>query len=307
MTPTPSPIDAPSARLAWLLAALPPLFWSGNFLIGRAMRDEIPPLQMSLWRWVVAFAFLAPFALRHIGPHLAQLRREAPFLAVLGAIGILAFSSLLYAALHTTTVLNAALINSLMPVATFLFAFAILRQRLTGRQLAGVALAISGAGAVILRGDASRLIGFAPNPGDLLVLAGLTFWALYTVLIRWRPTRLPLPLFLAATVALGIVFHLPLVAWEAAVVGTFALTPATAGTILYFGIFPSVLAYLFWNQAVAALGPGRTGMFMYLMPIFSAGLGWAVLGEPVRAYHGAGLVLIFTGIWLVTRSDVWHA
>lgn len=292
--------------MAFLLAALPPLFWSGNFLIARAMRDEIPPLQMSFWRWMVAFAVLAPFAARQLRPHLGRIRREAPFLAVLGAIGVLAFSCFLYAALHYTTVLNAALINSLMPVATFLFALAILRQRLAAPQVAGITIAITGAATVVVRGDIAGLLGFTPNPGDLLVLAGLTFWALYTVLIRWRPTRLPLALFLAATIALGALFHLPLIAWEASVKGAFALTPATVGAIFYFGVFPSVLAYLFWNRAVAALGPGRTGMFMYLMPIFSAGLGWAFLGEPIRPYHGAGLVLIFAGIWLVTRAGSSH-
>jgi drug/metabolite transporter (DMT)-like permease len=294
---TPSASD--TNRFVWLLAALPPLFWAGNFLIARLLRDAVPPFQMSFWRWVVALLVLLPFAWPQVKADLPGLRRDAPFLAVLGLIGVTAFNCLVYVALHHTTVVNAALINSLMPVATFLFALLILHEHPTGRQFAGIAVSLLGAAAIIARGDVTLLLSLRFNQGDLLVLAGLTFWALYTVLIRWRPSRLAPLAFLVGVITFGILFHLPLVAWEVATVGGFVPTfPAAAG-ILYFAIFPSLLAYIFWNKAVAALGPGRTGMFMHLMPIFSAILGVGILDEPFLAYHAVGIVLIIAGITLV--------
>jgi drug/metabolite transporter (DMT)-like permease len=294
---TPSASD--TNRFVWLLAALPPLFWAGNFLIARLLRDAVPPFQMSFWRWVVALLVLLPFAWPQVKADLPGLRRDAPFLAVLGLIGVTVFNCLVYVALHHTTVVNAALINSLMPVATFLFALLILHEHPTGRQFAGIAVSLLGAAAIIARGDVMLLLSLSFNQGDLLVLAGLTFWALYTVLIRWRPSRLAPLAFLVGVFTFGILFHLPLVAWEVSTVGGFVPTLSSAAGILYFGVFPSLLAYIFWNKAVAALGPGRTGMFMHLMPIFSAILGVGILDEPFLAYHAVGIVLIIAGITLV--------
>jgi drug/metabolite transporter (DMT)-like permease len=290
-----------AATIAYVLGILPPLFWAGNFLLARAMRDEIPPFQMSFWRWVVAFLILLPFCLRALPTQMPRIREEMPFLALIGAVGILAFNCFIYAALHHTTVINAAIINSLMPVVTFIFAALLLRDRLGGDQMLGVAIAFGGALVVIARGEPAVLMQMTLNRGDLLVVGGLTFWAAYTVLIRWRPTRLPLNIFLIATIGFGILFHLPLIIWEFAAVGGFAVTPETAGTILFIAVFSSILAYIFWNMAVAALGPGRTGMFMYLMPIFSAVLGVGFLGEHFALYHLIGIGLIFAGIALVTR------
>ncbi|MDQ4062050.1 MAG: DMT family transporter [Pseudomonadota bacterium] len=297
---SPRPAEGPP-RLAYVIASLPPLFWSGNFLIARLMRDAIPPFQMSFWRWTLAFAILLPFAWTTGRERWPQLRQEAPYLAFLGLIGVTAFNCFIYVALHHTTVVNAALINSLMPAVTFLFALALLREPLPARRVLGLIVSLTGAAVIISRGRPSELLGLAFNRGDLLVLLGLTFWAGYTVMIRWRPTGLPPNLFLAATAGFGALFHLPLVAWELIAVGAFALDAASAAALLYFAVFPSVLAYIFWNRAVAALGPGRTGMFMHLMPIFSAVLAVVFLRETFLAYHAVGILLIMCGITLVTR------
>ncbi len=302
----PNPIPIPNPGFAYLMAALPPLFWSGNFLVARIMRDQIPPIQMSLWRWVLAFLILAPFAARGFNAHpalmRAHLRTELPFLIILGGVGITAFNCFIYAALHDTTVVNAALINTLMPVFTFVLAALILRETLGPKQMLGVGVALLGAALIIIRGDLGGIGRLALNKGDLLVVAGLAFWALYTVLIRWRPTGLPILLFLTVTIGFGIIIHLPFVAWEVLVTGTFTPNASSLVALAYFALFPSVLAYIFWNKAVAALGPGRTGMFMYLMPVFSSVLGITVLGEAFHVYHGAGIALIVAGIALVTHK-----
>ena len=286
----------------YLFAVLPPLFWAGNFLIARMFHDAMPPLQMSFWRWLLAFLVIVPFTARALIGSLPAIRRELGFLIFLGAIGITAFNSFIYAALQYTTVVNAALINSLMPVVTFLFALVFIGDRLSPRQMLGVVLCIAGALFIVARGELDLLLAFSLNAGDVLVLAGLTFWALYTVLIRWRKTALPPLVFLTVTIGFGVLFHLPLIAWEYSRQGGFALNAANAAALAYLAIFPSLLAYIFWNRAVAALGPGKTGLFMYLMPIFSTVLAVLLLGEAFRFYHLAGMVLIFFGIAMVTRA-----
>ncbi len=289
-------------RFASLFAILPPLFWSGSFLIARVMRDDIPPIQMSFWRWVAAFLILLPFAIPQGRGQGARIREELPFLCLMGAVGITAFNCFLYAALHTTTVVNASLINTLAPVMTFVLALVVLREKLGAVQVGGIAVALAGAVVIIGRGEVTGLAALAPNRGDLLVVVGLTFWAVYTVLIRWRPTKLPLRVFLAVIMGLGALFHLPLVAWEVSTSGGVTVTAAAVAAILYFAIFPSVLSYLIWNKAVAVLGPGRTGMYLYLMPFFGAVLGVWLLDEDFFLYHLGGIVLIMAGITLVNRK-----
>ncbi len=271
-------------------------------------RYDIPPFQMSFWRWVLAFLILAVLAFPHVRAHAKQVRRELPFLALLGAIGITAFNSLVYKALHHTTVINAALINSLMPVLTFLLALLIIGDRLNRRQIAGVLVSVAGALAIIAQGELSRLGALGVGSGDLLVLCAVSFWALYTVLIKWHPTKLPPMVFLAVTVGFGTLFHLPLVFWELAHVGGFAPDIRNISVLIYFAVFPSVLAYIFWGKAVAAMGPGKTGIFMYLMPVFSTALAVAFLSEALHVYHFFGIALIFSGIALVTSIPrVWPA
>ena len=290
-----------SAPARYLFGILPPLFWAGNFFLARMFHQAIPPVQMSFWRWVLALAILLAFGFPQFRGNLPALRREWPYLAFLGASGVTAFNCLIYVALHHTTVVNASLINSLMPMLTILIAFALIGDPLSLRQLAGLAFCIIGAAVIVARGDLAHLAGLEVNPGDLLVLCGVGFWALYTVLIKWRPTRLPLLAFLAVTTAFGVLFHLPFLAWELRHAGAFAFVLPNIAAVVYLAIFPSLLAYIFWNRAVADFGPGRTGMFMYLMPIFSTLLAVAFLDEAVRLFHLAGLALIFGGIALATR------
>lgn len=296
-------VSATEGRLPsiYLFAMLPPLFWAGNFLVARMFHEVIPPFQMSFWRWLMALLIILPFTSRALSANIGTIRQELGFLVFLGAIGVAAFNCFIYAALQHTTVVNASLINSLMPVATFLFALVFIGDRLSPRQMLGVLICVAGAMFIIARGEIGLLTSLSFNAGDMLVLFGLTFWALYTVMIRWRKTVLPPMVFLTVTIAFGVLCHLPFVAWEYAGQGGFPPSAGNLAALLYLAIFPSLLAYIFWNRAVTALGPGRTGLFMYLMPIFSTLLAVLLLGEEFRFFHLAGMALIFLGIALVTR------
>lgn len=289
-------------QLAYLIAVLPPLFWAGNFLVARLMRNEIPPLQMSFWRWLVALVILLPFIWSPIRRDWSRIHSQLLFLAVLGAIGVTAFNCFVYTALHYTTVVNGALVNSLLPVVTVGFAWMLLGQRVSFRRGLGILISLLGAALVIARGDLATLGRLTIGRGDLLVFVGMSFWALYTVLIRWRPLGLDPLSLLGVTTAFGVLFHLPLVLAEASAVGLFTPSLSAWPAMLYLAIFPSILAYVFWNRSVAALGPSTTGMFMHLMPVFSAGLAVIFLGETLAWYHPVAFAIIIAGIVLVTTQ-----
>jgi drug/metabolite transporter (DMT)-like permease len=127
-------------------------------------------------------------------------------------------------------------------------------------------------------------------------------WAIYTVCLRWRPRELSSSAFTGSLIAVGVVFLLPIFAWDYDAGSRTHWGPVTLSAIAYFAIFPSVLAYYFWNAAVARVGGERASTFLHLMPLFGAVLSAIFLGETLLWYHYVGAVLIFSGIFVASRS-----
>lgn len=286
----------------YLLVTLAALFWSGNFVLGRALGGLIPPIALSFWRWALALLILLPFALPRLGRQAALIRRHWAILILLGLLGVTNFNTFVYLGLTTTTATNAVLLQSTTPVLIVGLSFALLGERVGVQQAAGILLSLGGVAAIVLKGDLGMLSGLDVNQGDLWVLAAVVSWALYSVCLRWRPPELDPLAFLAATIAAGLIPLLPLYLWDLGRVGGFALDRVTLSAIAYVAIFPSVLAYVFWNRAVAELGATRTGQFMHLMPVFGTLLSMLLLGERLQGFHLAGIGLIAAGIWLAAHG-----
>lgn len=205
--------------------------------------------------------------------------------------------------LQYTTATNGVILNSAIPVCIILLGWLVFRDSITRVQLLGVVVSIGGVLAILAGGDASVLMRLSLNKGDLIVLVGMIFWAAYTIYLRLKPAELPGLALLACCACVGVVLLVPLFVVEMAFLGgAIALKPATIGALLYLGIFPSFVGYVFWNRAVAEVGSNVAGIFLYLMPAFGSLLAWLFLGEGIRLYHLAGIGLILAGIALTTRG-----
>ncbi len=284
----------------YLLLVLTTLFWSGNFVLGRAVRTVMPPLALSFWRWAVALFILLPFAwgrLRRQWPLLARHWRSLTLLSILGVVN---FNTLVYTGLQSTTALNAVMMVSTTPVFIVALSFLLLRQQVTLRQALGIGVSLLGMVAIVTRGQLGVLLEQRLNHGDLWVLGAVLSWALYSVCLKWRPAELDSLSFMTATVGIGVVFLLLLYGWEFSRGSRFQPNAATLGSIAYVAVFPSVLAYIFWNRAVAELGANRAGHFMHLMPAFGAVLSLLLLDERLYPFHAAGIALIAAGLYLAT-------
>lgn len=293
---------APNETFAYLLLILAALFWAGNYIVGRAIRDDIEPVALAFWRAVLAFAMALPFAFGQIRRSWPAVRAEWPTIAALGATGVGLYHACTYLALSGTTAINAAMFLSAMPIAIVAASWLALGHRVTRMQAAGMLLSLLGVLAVIVRGDPAALLTLRLNAGDLWMLAAVPLWAAYSVLLLRRRLALPPLALLTLTMGFGALFLLPLVAWSAALGHGLSLNlPGLLG-VLYVALFASLLGYLFWNQGVAAVGPNRAGSFLHLTPIFSAGLAVLLLGEAVALYHMVGGALVFAGILLVSRG-----
>ncbi len=294
----------PSPTLAYALLTFAALFWTGNWVVGRLLADLVPPLALTFWRWAIALALLMPF----VGPRLWRARgllaREWRPIVVLGLLGGGLHNALQYWGLDYTLATNGAILNATTPVLIIVIGTLAFREPFPRRAAAGALIAFAGTLALITRLDFGLLASVGPNRGDLAILLSMVMLSAYTVGLRRRPAGLDALSFLAcfALVALmpvGIGYALEIAAGQRIV-----LNATSVGGMLYIAVFPALLAYLFWDVGVRAVGAARAGIFMYLMPVFGSLLGMAFLGERFEPYHAVGMGLIFAGVALATRPGV---
>jgi drug/metabolite transporter (DMT)-like permease len=283
-----------SRRGIYALLALVMLFWSGNSIVGRALREDIPPFTLALARWSIGLALLLPFALGKLRADWDTIRQSWPKILLLGALGIGSFNALLYSGLRTTTASNALLIQAWIPMLVLAFDWLLFRSRPRLAQVIGVGISAIGVITIIFRADWALLLALSFGRGEAFIMASVLVWALYTTLLRLRPPIHPLS-FLALTFAVGVVAMLPLasVEWQSE---TVHLTPQVAGGVAYVVLLPSLVAYFLFNKAVAEIGAAAAGQTISLQPLIGALLAALLLGEELHTYHLAGMSLILGGI-----------
>lgn len=284
----------------YLLLTLTVLFWSGNFVLGRGIRESIPPVSLNFWRWVGALIILLPVGLPRIYRQRDLMRRHWLFITLMSIPSITIFNAFIYNALQSTTAMNTVLVNAVLPVLIAVTAWIGFGDRLTPRQAAGVLVSFTGLLLIITRGHLDVLRELAFSSGDLWTMAAGVSWAVYSVFLRKRPAEMDPIGFLTGIIIMGLLFLLPFYLWEMTAIGGFDLGLKTTASLVYVSVFPSVLSYIFWNQGVRMVGANRAGIFFHLMPVFSIVMAIAFLGERLRMFHLWGVLLIFSGIVLTT-------
>mgnify|MGYP003627294282 CR=1 FL=1 len=287
--------------LPQLLLILTTLFWAGNFVVARAMHLALPPLSLSFWRWLLALIILLPWVAPKLLAERALLFKHWKILLLLAVLGVVNFNTFIYLGLQYTTATNATLLQSVVPSVVMLLAVLLLGQTISKLQLAGLALSLLGVLCIVLRGDLTQLLNVQINRGDLWVLAAMLSWALYTVALNWRPVALSKSALLGSTVLVGTLVLLPVYLWELGQGQRIALVADNLLVLGYVAIFPSVLAYFFWNYGVEKLGAPSAGLFVYLMPVFGMILSMLFLNEQPALFHLFGFVLVLAGMLLATH------
>lgn len=283
---------------AWLVLAATLLLWSGNWIVARAVRDDISPGLATAGRLVIVGAILLPFAWRGLAAKLpAFSRRDWQILWLLGFSGGGLHLSLQWLGLHYTTATSATLYLSTAPIFILLLAAPLLGERIALRQWLGVAISFAG---VVVIGMQGRLLQPTFNIGDLCALASMAMWGSYTVFLRMRRDALDTVEFLAMVCLLGLVFMTPWVVVEYFIGMQLRLTPAGTAAVLYSAIGSLLLAYAGWSYVVKRMGASRAGVTMHLMPAIAVGLAALFLGERPYWYHFAGVALILAGVALAS-------
>ena len=286
----------------YLLLTLTALFWSGNMVLGRGIRADVPPMALAFWRWAIAFAPVLPLALPHLKEQWPLLKKGWKPVLILGLIGVGGYNTFAYLALQYTSATNAVLLNSFIPVVTIAISWAFLGKHLRRLEGLGVIISLCGALAIVARGDLNVLAHLNLNLGGAWMLLAVLVWAIYTVGLAWRPSGVHPMLMLAAMTAVGLTALLPAYLWEMAQGRHINVYLGPLASLAYVGIFPSFLGYIFYNRGVAEVGASKASLFIHLMPVFGTLLSAIFLGEIPLWYHYLGIGLIFSGIWLTMKK-----
>ncbi len=286
----------------YLLLTLTVLFWSGNMVVGRGIRADVPPLALAFWRWAIAFLLVLPLAWPHFKSQWPLLRQAWKPIVLLGLLGVGSYNTFAYIALQYTSATNAVLLNSFIPVVTIAISWAFLGKHLRRLEGLGVVISLCGALTIIARGDPAVLFHLNLNVGDVWMLGAVLAWAIYTVGLAWRPTGVHPMLMLAAMTAVGLGALFPAWLWEMTQGRPTVINAGSLAALAYVGIFPSFLGYIFYNRGVAEIGASKASLFIHLMPVFGTILSAIFLAEIPHWYHYLGIALIFSGIWLTMKK-----
>jgi drug/metabolite transporter (DMT)-like permease len=287
----------------YLLLTLAVFFWSGNFIVGRAVHANVPPVALAFWRWAGASMLVICVAIPHLKRDWNLIRSNWPILLLLSFVGVTAFNTLVYAGLQWTIALNAFLMQSMMPVLIVAMSFVLFREKIKVLQGAGVVVSLTGAFIIIMQGDVNAMRSMSINRGDILIFIAVVCYAGYSVTLHKRPSIHPLS-FLAVTFLVGSLLLLPVYLWETFTVRAISFNRPTLLAVCYVAIFPSIVSYLCFNRGVELVGANRAGLFMHLMPVFGSIMAIIFLGESLQWFHMAGITLIALGILLATRGSL---
>jgi drug/metabolite transporter (DMT)-like permease len=281
-------------------------FWAGNAIVGKIASGHIPAFTLSFWRWVLALIIILPFGFRSVCRQWTFYRNNWKYLLVIAFLSVTIYNTFQYWALNWTSAINVGIISASLPIMILLLTTVTGHEKPNAYQYGGALLAAVGVLYVISRADIEVLLGLGVNAGDGLILAAVLSWAVYSVLLRRLPEDIDQVGLLTMLILLGITGIIPFYAWDLMHGRTFVLDRTAVLVLGYVGIFPSVLAYVFWNRAVHAGGANLAGLFVNLTPVFVAVLAMIFLGERLAVFHLVGISLIFAGIYVATRLANRH-
>ena len=282
---------------AYALPMIAVLIWSLNITVTRYVAEFISPISISFYRWLIAFVLMSPFVLLSVWKYRTEIRQHAWQFAVLGACGMVFYQGLAYSAAHYTTATNMGIINAFTPIFTIFISMFILKEMPTRYAVIGGILSFLGLLYVMSQGNLQSLMHLAGHWGDLLMILAVFLYAFYGVFLKKWQIQMPLLTSLYVQIAFALLFHLPFVF----VLGLDAINSQNVGSVLYAGVFPSIVAPLVWMMAVQYIGPNRTSIFMNVMPIGTALIAYFWLNEAWTIYHTVGGVIILLGIALAQK------
>jgi drug/metabolite transporter (DMT)-like permease len=290
-------------KTAYIFLILATLFWSGNFIVGKAASIfEIPPFTLNFYRWTFAWLILAPFTLKEIILKKNYIMKNFKLILILGITSITIFNSIVYYSLNFTQVISGVLMISTIPVMIIFFSWIFKIENTNIYQIAGVFLSLSGVAVIVTKADLDILINLNFNKGDLWMVIAMFSWAMYSALLRKKNFELSQLSLLEVIISAGLILLLPAYLIEISLGKSLDINLPFLLTLTYVVLFPGLASFICWIKGIALIGSNRSGIFLHLMPIFSTILAMLIFKEKFMNFHLFGAVFIISGIFLASRK-----
>lgn len=283
---------------AYISAIIATIIWSGNFIVARSLIENIPPVSLAFWRWTVAVIILMPFALKPLISDWPIIKSNIIYLIITSIFGITLFNTLIYIASHTTSAINLSLIAITFPIFVIILSRMFYKEVLTINKWIGISLVTLGVVTLMTKGDFTVLEEIIFTQGDFwMLLAAMTF-SIYSLLLKKKPKKLGTRSFLLSTFLIGVIFLLPFYILESTTTqfSIYNISTNEFYSIIYIGLFASLVSYFLWSKAVYTLGPTKSSIIYYTLPIFSGIAAYIFLGEEIKVIHIMSMLLIMFGV-----------
>jgi len=290
-------------KSAYIFLILATLFWSGNFIVGKAASFfEIPPFSLNFYRWTFAWLILAPFTLKEIVQKKDHILKNIKLILILGITSITVFNSIVYYSLNFTQVISGVLMISTIPVMIIFFSWLFKIEKTNIYQILGVIFSLLGVTIIVIQADLDKLINLNFNKGDLWMVVAMFSWAIYSALLRKKKFDLSQASLLEVIISAGLILLLPAYLIEKALGFELNVNLPFILTLSYVVLFPGLASFICWIKGIAIIGPNRAGIFLHLMPIFSTVLAMLIFKEQFMNYHLFGAIFIIGGIFLSSKK-----
>ncbi len=289
-------------KTAYIFLILATLFWSGNFIVGKAASFfDIPPFTLNFYRWTFAWLILAPFTFKEIFNKKKYILDNIKLILVLGITSITVFNSIVYYSLNFTQVISGVLMISTIPVMIIFFCWVFRIEKTNIYQIIGVILSLLGVVVILTKADLSKLLNLSFNKGDLWMVVAMFSWAMYSALLRKKKFELSQISLLQVIISSGLILLLPAYLIEMSLGYRASINLPFILTLSYVVIFPGLASFIFWIKGIAIIGSNRSGIFLHLMSIFSTTLAILIFKEKFMFFHLIGASFIIAGIILSSR------
>ena len=292
-------------NLAYLLLIFTTIFWSGNFIVGKAASlYQIPPFSLNFYRWFFAGLILLPFTFKELINKKNYIFQNIGFFIILGISSITIFNSIVYYSLYYTQVISGVLMISTIPVWIIFIASILNIEKTNAFQIIGVGLSLIGVIFIITKADLNLIKNLDFNKGDLSMIVAMFAWAVYSALLKKKKYEISQLALLQVVIILGLIFLIPIYFIEMNLGHIIVLGLPFYLTLSYVVIFPGLLAFFFWIKGISIIGANRAGVFLHLMPIFGAIMAMIIFDEKFMYYHLLGAIFILTGITLSNKKTI---
>jgi len=292
-------------NLAYLLLILASLFWSGNFIVGKAASTfEIPPFSLNFYRWLFAWLILLPFTYKELINKKNYILNNKVFFIILGTTSITIFNSIVYYSLNFTQVISGVLMISTIPVMIMFISSLLNIEKTNIFQIIGVVLSLTGVIFIITKADLELIKNLDFNKGDLTMVIAMLSWATYSALLKKKKYEISQITLLQVVITFGFIFLIPIYFIEMNMGYIIKLEKPFYLTLAYVVIFPGLASFFFWIKGIAIIGANRAGVFLHLMPIFGAIMAMIIFDEKFMFYHFLGAIFIIAGITLSNKKTI---